>query len=174
MKARAQISERARRRQGPRRPCAGQPRVCQPPAGVTVTDRLNRCTRNNTAQTATINHRTEADMITRPLYHRGTSKKPELGKLISMNRMRAIAACPPCKAIKQKCDNLRPCSRCKRIGREAQCYPHRMRIVAATRRPASTKLSDLFNSRIFFLIFQRMRCLFLGNWSSNMNGPKQR
>ena len=58
---------------GPRRPCAGQPRVCQPPAGVTVTDQLNRWTRN-TAQTATINHRTEADMISRPLYHRGTSK----------------------------------------------------------------------------------------------------
>ena len=39
----------------------------------------------------------------------------------SAARMRAISACPPCKSIKQKCDNLRPCSRCKRIGREARC-----------------------------------------------------
>jgi hypothetical protein len=49
-----------------------------------------------------------------------TTKNLKLARR-SAARMRAIAACPPCTAIKQKCDNLRPCTRCKRIGREARC-----------------------------------------------------
>ena len=49
-----------------------------------------------------------------------TTKNLKLARR-SAARMRAISACPPCKSIKQRCDNLRPCSRCKRIGREARC-----------------------------------------------------
>uniref|UniRef100_A0A7S0MKV2 Zn(2)-C6 fungal-type domain-containing protein n=1 Tax=Cryptomonas curvata TaxID=233186 RepID=A0A7S0MKV2_9CRYP len=35
--------------------------------------------------------------------------------------MRAISACPPCKRIKQKCGDFRPCARCKRLGRVDDC-----------------------------------------------------
>jgi len=39
----------------------------------------------------------------------------------SAARLRAAEACLPCKLIKQKCDDRRPCSRCKRNGREEKC-----------------------------------------------------
>jgi hypothetical protein len=34
---------------------------------------------------------------------------------------RAFAACIPCKRIKQKCGDIRPCARCKRLRREDEC-----------------------------------------------------
>ena len=38
-------------------------------------------------------------------------------------RLRAASACPPCKRIKQKCGDMRPCARCKRLAREEDCVP---------------------------------------------------
>src|SRR4051812_9537795 len=49
------------------------------------------------------------------------SDQPPFNPLLSSTYPRVNCACSNCKRAKAKCDEIRPCSRCIRTGRELSC-----------------------------------------------------